>query len=653
MKNNNAAIYRADIDGLRAIAVIAVVGYHAFPEWFVGGFAGVDIFFVISGFLITSIICRSSTSGGFRVLDFYSRRIRRILPALIAMFTVCLSLGWMLLFPDELQKLGKHTVGASLFVANFVFWSEAGYFDTESELKPLLHLWSLSIEEQFYALWPLALMFFIRVGQPLLLSFLLLLASFLLCVLGGFDPSANFYMPLTRMWELLCGSCLAFLLPDARANVIKSQFFPNLLSFSGVALLGFSLFVFLDSQSIFPGLVSLLPTVGAMLVIAAGPAAVLNRYLLGNPVAVFVGLVSYPLYLWHWPWLSFMKITDGLILPLNMRLFAVAGALVFAVLTYFGIEKPLRHRGDRVSLMLLLAALVIALFGYLFMEGFVQPRQAGELGRKIADSAADIPLNEKLMTSHKVEIDGYTYWQTGLGTSTTLYMGDSNLDMYWPGVESLVAADDITKKALLASSSGCPPVLNVYSPDKNDPDERPCVEMREHAYALAFKDVDIKAVVIGSNWLSLGSWNFVTGDGAYPIYQSEGMRMAMDQLVWTISLLRQQGKTVYLLLTVPAGEEFDPHNLLSRSLRDFRVMPRLGGGITLEEYRLRTAHISPKIADVAHRSGAILLDPADFFCRDGWCSATTPEGEPIYRDHDHLRGSFTRNYPAFIGQTLQ
>jgi len=663
--NNNSLSYRRDVDGLRAIAVLSVVGYHAFPQWIPGGFVGVDIFFVISGFLISSIILKSSAKDGFSVMDFYNRRIRRIFPALITMFTICLLFGWLLLFPDELQQLGKHTLGAVFFVSNFVFWSEAGYFDNASELKPLLHLWSLSIEEQFYALWPLTLLLFLKSKRAIWYTLILTVASFSLCVSGQLNSVANFYMPLTRIWELLCGALLAFIPANNQHatritfNNARLQFAAaEIFSLTGIILLVMSIFFVLNNKSIFPGWASLLPTLGAALLIAGGPGTFINRYALSNRVFVFIGLISYPLYLWHWPFLAFPKITDGLALPTMTKLAALTMAAIFAVLTYRYIEMPLRHRGKYVSLALFLIALLIGVTGYLCKMGIIHPMQTNKLTQKISEAKTDYPLYGKEVLSHTIIVDGFEYYEIGGGTKTTLFIGDSNMAQYWPGVESVTTTRGNTRKALLAAHTYCPPILHIAlrkeDPAANDPVYFTfCTERKKHAYAMALRNHDIDTVVIAANWLTLFAFNFVEAGSLYSMETPEGMTRALNQLTSTIRELRSHGKTVYLLLNIPPGEEFEHHYLIKRSLSPINILPSLNGGISMEEYRNRTQRISPEISAVARNSGAILLDPVDFLCHDRWCSAVTPEGDPIYRDSDHLRGSFIRHHPEFIGQTLK
>lgn len=651
--NSPDLTYRPDIDGLRAIAVSAVIAFHAFPQWASGGFVGVDIFFVISGFLISSIILKTSAQGNFSVVDFYARRIRRIFPALITLFISCILAGWLLLFPDELKQLGTHVLSASFFVLNFTLWSESGYFDTASELKPLLHLWSLSIEEQFYTLWPITLLFFIKRGRPGLWIAAITLCSLLLCVSGLQGKVANFYMPLSRVWELLCGGLLSYM----QACTATQGFFTNrpamqraaneCCSVAGIVFLAIAIFV-LDSKTPFPGWASLLPTLGATLLIAVGPSTIINRYLIGNPFFVFIGLISYPLYLWHWPLLSFPKIIDGLDLPTNTKLIAIALAILLATLTYHLIEKPLRHKGNTTSRILLLVALLIALLGALISSGRLHPDNINQLQDKIAATKPDTALDTPSSPSYRVNFDNQEYRAIGNGKKITLYIGDSNMHQHWQGVETLILAGDGTRKAILG---GCRiPVLHT---NKTDRDELDCNPDNEKAFKLAENNPDIDTVVLGAQWRGIIGFDYIEGNQIYSINTPEGMQKAMAQLADSIQRLTAKGKKVYVLLNIPGGDEFEPHNLIKRSLSGFQDAIHLVGGITLEEHRKRTQHISPFLIEVAQRNGAIILDPAEFLCSNNWCNAVSDDGDPIYRDRDHLRGSYSRYHPEFIGQTLK
>lgn len=339
---SSAVGYRPDIDGLRAVAVSLVVVFHAFPSVLPGGFAGVDVFFVISGYLISSIILAEHRAGRYSILAFYKRRIRRIFPALLAVFAACLGAGWLLLLPGELGQLGKHVAGGAGFISNILFWDETGYFDAAAELKPLLHLWSLGVEEQFYIFWPVLLWGIVRLGRrpaPLILGLAALSFAVNLWQVGH-DPSAAYFLPLSRFWELMLGGLLAGLSQRDLAVIAPYRSWVA-AGGAGLIVLGAAL---LDAAKPFPGWWGLLPTLGAVALIAAGPGAWVNRVVLARPLMVGIGLISYPLYLWHWPLLAFTRI-HFLGAPAAPALGAAAAAsVVLAWATYRFIEQPLRRR---------------------------------------------------------------------------------------------------------------------------------------------------------------------------------------------------------------------------------------------------------------------------------------------------------------------
>jgi peptidoglycan/LPS O-acetylase OafA/YrhL len=356
--------YRADIDGLRALAVLSVLGFHAFPSLFPGGFIGVDVFFVISGFLISSIIFLNLETKTFSFWGFYARRIRRIYPALLLILLFSFVLGWFILLTDEYKQLGKHIAAGAGFASNFVLWGESGYFDNAAETKPLLHLWSLGIEEQFYIFWPLMAWFVYKRKAGLVIVLSLLAFSFLANLyLVPKDAIATFYSPLTRAWELLVGSLLAMYL--LRASAMKPALTANsghFLSISGFFLLGIG-FALINRQALFPGMWAALPVIGASLLLLAGPNAWLNQKLLANRIAVWFGLISFPLYLWHWPLFSFARIYMGQELTVSLRVGLLLLSTLLAYLTYRFWEKPLRGKGKKVTLFLLFSVLIIGALG--------------------------------------------------------------------------------------------------------------------------------------------------------------------------------------------------------------------------------------------------------------------------------------------------
>lgn len=392
--------YRPDIDGLRAIAVLLVIGFHAFGIQ--AGFIGVDIFFVISGYLISSIIFGDLKLGRLSILEFYQRRIKRIFPALLTVLLFCFGLGWFTLLAGEFSQLNKHISAGLGFVSNLVLLRESGYFDSASTSKILLHLWSLGIEEQFYIFWPLLLLLLWKRRSlptqvssdiylperawsahllPVCIGLLIVLSFVLNIAFIQSNPSTTFYLPFTRFWELLIGAALAYRVVVSK----KSVLFFN--SSQVNSFLGFGLLVvaniFINDRSAFPGWWALLPTLGAALLISSNQDAWFNRVILSNRVLVWFGLISYPLYLWHWPLLTFARILDGgRQTPSAVRIAMVALAIFFAWLTYRFIERPIRFNKNTFFTPLKLLGLGLALFavsGYVYLNHGLENRSAAQL----------------------------------------------------------------------------------------------------------------------------------------------------------------------------------------------------------------------------------------------------------------------------------
>lgn len=338
--------YRSDIDGLRAVAVMSVFVFHFFPSIIHGGFIGVDIFFVISGFLITSIILRESMHGEFTITNFYKKRVIRIFPALLTVLLSTYIYGWFFISGSDFESLGKHIFGGAFFISNILLWQESGYFDASSQLKPLLHLWSLGIEEQFYLFWPLIIIAFRKKPNKIFtISTILFAISLMLSIYYTSKGSAAaYYSPMSRSWELMAGaitSCIAFRLNGKPVKHASS------LSTIGLALILLSFFV-IDKDSQFPGYIALLPVFGASLVILGGSGFV-NKIMSFKPL-VLIGLISYPLYLWHWPVYSFMRIYFADEPPVAAKILGMILCILAATLTYLIVEKPIRTRKHIVKL---------------------------------------------------------------------------------------------------------------------------------------------------------------------------------------------------------------------------------------------------------------------------------------------------------------
>ena len=336
--------YRAEIDGLRALAVLPVILFHAGFEWFGGGFVGVDVFFVISGYLITTIIISEMAEGKFSIVNFYERRARRILPALFFVMAVCIPFAWFWLVPSDLVEFGHSLIAVSTFSSNFLFWSEAGYFGGPAELKPLLHTWSLAVEEQYYILFPIFIILTWRLG----INWILIILSFIFILSLGVAqwgaykiPSANFYLLPTRGWELLIGVFIAFYLKYN--TYIKSYLVNQLLSLLGFGMIIYSIVVF-NASTPFPSLYALIPTIGTGLVIlCATPQTTIHKILSLNLI-VGVGLISYSTYLWHQPILAFARhAIEGEVHNLTVIMLCIS-SLFFGWFSWRFIERPFRQK---------------------------------------------------------------------------------------------------------------------------------------------------------------------------------------------------------------------------------------------------------------------------------------------------------------------
>lgn len=451
--------YRADIDGLRGIAVIGVLFYHAFPKLMAGGFAGVDLFFVISGYLISGIVLKGLERGTFSFKDFYQRRIRRIFPALAIVLATFLVLGWFLLLPAEYRQLAKHSLAAAAFVSNIALWKEAaagfataGYFDADSTREPFLHLWSLGIEEQFYLVWPLLLCALWKLkNNRLWFAIALAALSFFLNVRLIAHPSTSFYLPITRFWELLLGCILA--LAPASGKVAPDPRLRNLCAVAGAGLI-LAAFLLLRSDRAFPGWWALLPALGATLVIFAGPGSWINNKLLSVRGLVFVGLISYPLYLWHWPLFAFSRILG--IASNSVILALTALSVILSWATWRCVETKIRRRRLTQDVFALAASL--AMIALISLGLFARNGLAGRPGETTAASLlGDInrhftPLGCSL-GPQKFNI----CYQSKPGRPDAVMAGDSHAFVLIPGL----AAADPRRTWLVVGNFACPPLMGV------------------------------------------------------------------------------------------------------------------------------------------------------------------------------------------------
>jgi peptidoglycan/LPS O-acetylase OafA/YrhL len=627
--------YRPDIDGLRAVAVLSVLGFHAFPSWVRGGFIGVDVFFVISGFLISTIIFENLDRGTFSFSEFYARRIKRIFPALILVLAASYVFGWFALLSDEYRQLGKHIAAGAGFVSNFVLWKEGGYFDAEN--KPLLHLWSLGIEEQFYIVWPLFLWCAWKWKFGLLtVTFVVASISFILNVERiRTDSLASFYSPQTRFWELLCGSMLAWLTlykkeayRAARATIERwvasaihretssadGRTLSNVLSCAGLFLLAFGLWR-IDEDFSFPGMWAVVPVLGAVLIIAAGSNAWVNRIILSNKVAVWFGLISFPLYLWHWPLLSFARIVESEVPSRAIRIAAVALSIVLAWLTYKLVENPIRSgKGGKgkVSVLLLLVT-VLGCVGYStynrdglsFRENATLEGYIGDIGHLHYHKymARRYFLCRPDVIAHEApKWEGFVRcMQSKSGADVEIALvGDSHAEHLFAGI-----AEALNTR-------------NVAYYIKNSPAFLGNPEFR-NIFDSILTSKTISHVVITMMWYR-GRTEVPPGSTLY------------DELLHVVDALSSAGKRVYLTDDIPTF----PFTADRCQGKRWLATKDPSCEMSVAEFRRQTDFYVETLTRIAQsRPEVRILSVGKYFCDDQTCRMTRGD-EILYRDRDHL-----------------
>ena len=609
--------YRPDIDGLRAIAVISVVLYHAFPNWFPAGFIGVDIFFVISGYLISLIIFGGLENSTFSFMNFYSHRIRRIFPALLLVFVSVYVIGWHSLSTGEFAQLGKHIAAGAGFVSNLTLWHESGYFDNSSESKILLHLWSLGIEEQFYLFWPLLA----YVGSKLRLKFSIIVVaiaflSFALNIyLSKVDLAADFYLPFSRFWELSIGSLVACL--SLRADP-KNTSRIGWLSIMGLLLIAFAELV-LNGLMVFPGWWGLLPTVGAALIIFSGQHAWLNQYVLSKRILVWFGLISFPLYLWHWPIFTLWSVVtfEKRTIPITLALIALS--IFLAWLTYKVIEKPIRsHGGAKTVIALFLLMVAVGYLGYntYIREGLPSRKASKDIvATEFIHPDSTVPncsIGTPEQAVGELPKECFAAIQSGMPTKSVFLWGDSHVANVFYGLTDQ-KIQELGIDLRFAMKGGCPPVLD-FLPRANSN----CIPFNQFVLDQIQK-IKPDTVVLIANWAlydGFKDWHHL-GD---------------EKIVATMDRLRDVGVRQVILMGNFPVFEFG--------------LPKIGARVfkpgtenrTYLRFDFTSAHADKRIGSLAKEQGVTFISPIDALCNQQGCliSASETEFVPMAYDVSHL-----------------
>ena len=622
--------YRSEIDGLRAIAVVAVILFHAGFSAFRGGFVGVDVFFVISGFLITSIIISDKETKTFSIVRFYERRARRILPALFLVLFACLIPAWLWLPPVDMISFCKSILAVSLFGSNFLFWSEAGYFDLAAELKPLLHTWSLAVEEQFYLLFPLLVALIWPLGRVFMALVLIsvgLLSFWSAEAWGPNYPHATFFLLPSRGWELLLGSVLAVYrsaIPARPTDSARRNYLYEVVSIVGLALIGGSVYSF-NKDTPFPGVYTLAPTIGTCLLILFADRATLVGSLLSVKWLVGVGLLSYSAYLWHYPLFAFARHASvGVPGRWELSLLALV-SLCLAYVSWRCVERPFRDRqrfGRRTIFAVSLVGIVFfAAVGYVGMtnNGFysyrVSPNQA-----RVLDTLRRSPRWAECLYGEG-DIRPKTPCIYNEGRTTWAILGDSHSS------ELAMKLGDALKErgeALKQFSSKERPSF-----DESCQGSESCKTWTERSIEQIVSDPTIRNVVLiyRIHYYLLGE--HLSQYPQLPNDRSEELKViTWRHFVEAVNRLAKSDKRIILVLQAPE---------VRKSLDDLVFQNRLApdniSGVSRDWWRRRSAYVTERLPEIS--SSVRVIDPADIFCDEKECVAVK-DGIPWYFDDNHL-----------------
>lgn len=655
--------YRREIDGLRAIAVLPVILFHAGLDAFSGGFVGVDVFFVISGCLITTIILSELEHGRFSIVNFYERRARRILPALFLIMFVCIPFTWLWLGPNDMKDFSQSLVAVSVFSSNFLFWRESGYFANTAELKPLLHTWSLAVEEQYYVLFPIFLIFFWQFGKRwIVLSLcLMFIVSLSLAQWAAYEkPTAAFYLLPTRVWELLIGAFAAFYLSRSDRNEFgkTSGEFGGWL---GVSLIIFSVFCYSEEVP-FPSFYALVPTVGAVLIILFATHETTVGQFMGNKIFVGIGLISYSAYLWHQPLFALVR-HRSLNEPSEIELILLSVcALVLAYFRWKFVEAPFRNKFNvsrkGIFVMSAVASSGFIMFGLLgyYSNGF-KFRFGEEFDRFVLAKNDRNPNQAECLYSGEAYPSPENYCVLGKGKIVGLLLGDSHADALAHSLSEALSKNGTSLKS--ATSAGCPPVENVYRFFNSDRDK--CYEINKQSYDYALSDERIEYVVLLGRWaayLEGGSFNNREGGVEYWNLAERKNFSSLDIVENNIRLRHEEsvraqkiahmykksvqrlldgGKKVILVYPIPEVGFDVPKRLYKIKLFGYKAEVTTSYDVFLD----RNRRVLAAFDSIPDHKNLIKIHSDKSFCdtRSGGRCVTVKGGDIFYYDDDHLSNS--------------
>lgn len=616
-------IYRPDIDGLRAIAVLSVFLFHLGVPGIPGGYVGVDIFFVISGFVITSSVYSEVKQGHFSILGFYDRRLRRIVPALVVVLVASLAAGYWFLFPDDYSRLATQTAYAAAGLSNFFFYRSSGYFDAAAASQPLLHTWSLGVEEQFYVFWPLLLAGLAgfasgRWIRPALI--IIIAASFVACIwLTTTNQPFAFYMLPTRAWELGLGALLVFLPPFTGLRAVMAPIV-------GLALIAAS-FATLTEASAFPGWIAAVPCTGAALLIWRRTAPVPTDRLLGFKPVVWVGLISYSLYLWHWPAIFFAKqIWPGGLSALHLIGIFVT-CVITATLSYRYIETPIRVWKPRfwrsvTAGVAASAAMAVIAAGVIASKGVPSrfPADAVAIAKYKYDYNADYRVGTCFLRQEQSVRDLKQRECLLRGKNTALLWGDSFAAHYTAGLKPLLESAGFTFAQ--ANASLCPPLIG------RDVANRPYCKEFNGAVLEWVRKYRPNLVILSATWLL-----------------DPSSLSALDDTLTALSKIN--GVTVIVLGQSPLYRGSVPTIIAERWMRGDRS--EFSKTSTASQSFTSDGYVRPL---VEKRANAIFVSVADAACPGNQCKMFA-DGVPYHWDFGHFTRAGSEFYSASIFPVIE
>ena len=650
MSSNFKLSYRPDIDGLRAFSILAVLIYHYFPSCLPGGYIGVDVFFVISGFLITGIITSDLKKDQFSLWIFYQRRVLRIFPALMLVLISCLIFGWGSLYQSEFKNLGKHVLGSIFFVSNFILQKEIKYFDVAAELKPLLHLWSLAIEEQFYIVWPAFLWALHKRKSNIgIILGLTIIALFTYNIFESYRaPHKFFYNPLVRAWQLGAGS-LVYFISQKHINYLSPKI-RTMLPAIGIGLIIWG-YIYLRSKDIYPGWWALFPTFGASAIILGKSDSFINKYFLSHKIMIGIGLISYPLYLWHWPLLSFATIIGTTSFCLKLTLLVISFVLAF--LTYHLVETPIRNgiNKKKKAYYLLALSLIIAFTSWAIKRNHVHVYNKNDpeiYGNDwdYREDASEIHFRSRVFGNYKSK-----------NAELAVFLGDSHIEQYAPRIKKVISVlPKRTFSALFLTAGGCPPIPNVIE-EKN---HKNCITLVDDATEFIKKTPSVKRINIAfsSSYFDSDEYVYVDKNKKFPMCFG-GHKKAEKDLIKLVNFYRKDlGKEVILILDTPADHIFDPKQYIIRQnfFLDLCSHKRskafsLQKTVTRQEILHSQEKSRSALKRVALITGARLIDPLQSLCSK--TCKVRHEGKFVYKDNSHLAASFVKAHASFIDDTIK